>query len=76
MPAIAIDATPLTPYPSAYGGHAVRGIGRYLAGLLRSLATEQPVWTAQTLVALRTPALLRWGSAGSGVRANRAGGGR
>ncbi len=65
MPAIALDATPLTPYPSAYGGHAVRGIGRYLTAVMRSLATLAPEWTAESLVAIRTADVaLPWWSGG------------
>ncbi len=54
MRAIAFDATPLTPAPGNFGGHAARGIGRYLAAVLRSLATQQSDWAARHLLPVRT----------------------
>ena len=54
MPVIALDATPLTPYPGAFGGHAIRGIGRYLTSVLTSLADEQPDWAAEHVLPVRT----------------------
>ena len=53
---IAYDATPLTGTSSAHGGHAARGIGRYVAGVLRALATEQADWAARHLMLVGTPA--------------------
>ncbi len=54
VPVIALDATPLTPYPGAFGGHAIRGIGRYLTSVLMSLAEEQPDWAAEHVLPVRT----------------------
>ncbi|HYI22910.1 MAG TPA: glycosyltransferase [Candidatus Limnocylindrales bacterium] len=54
MPVIAVDATPLTPYSGAFGGHAIRGIGRYLTSVLTSLAGEQPDWAAAHVLPVRT----------------------
>jgi glycosyltransferase involved in cell wall biosynthesis len=42
-PAIGIDVTPLT------SGHGIRGIGRYVAGLLEALGREEPEWCAEQL---------------------------
>ena len=53
---IAYDATPLTGTSSAHGGHAARGIGRYVASVLRALATEQTDWAARHLMLVGTPA--------------------
>lgn len=41
--AMGVDATPLA------GGHAVRGIGRYLGGILGAVATVEPEWTRTSL---------------------------
>ena len=52
-PTIGIDASPLT------SGHGIRGIGRYVAGLLEALGREEPDWCARHL------GILVYGSADS-----------
>lgn len=42
-PLVGIDATPLA------SGHAIRGIGRYVASLLEALRQEEPDWCAEQL---------------------------
>jgi glycosyltransferase involved in cell wall biosynthesis len=42
-PLVGIDATPLS------SGHSVRGIGRYLGGMLAAVATADPVWAETQL---------------------------
>jgi glycosyltransferase involved in cell wall biosynthesis len=46
-PSVGFDATPLA------SGHAVRGIGRYLAGLIEAMDQEDPDWTRTQLGLLR-----------------------
>lgn len=40
---VGIDATPLD------GGHGIRGIGRYLDGVLRAVGAEEPAWARDRL---------------------------
>ncbi|MGA3056486.1 MAG: glycosyltransferase family 1 protein [Candidatus Limnocylindrales bacterium] len=57
-PAIGIDVTPLT------SGHGIRGIGRYVAGLIEALGREEPDWCAEQLgVLVNGAADLTWPSA-------------
>lgn len=48
-PAMGVDATPLAT------GHAVRGIGRYLGGVLTAVAIVEPDWTRANLGLLLLP---------------------
>jgi glycosyltransferase involved in cell wall biosynthesis len=46
---VGFDATPLGVPIQDVGGHTLRGIGRYIAGLLDALVSEQPEWSNQHL---------------------------
>lgn len=41
---VAFDATPLSAPPESVSSHTMRGIGRYIGGLLDALIAEQPSW--------------------------------
>src|SRR5687767_15013396 len=41
---VAFDATPLGGSPDSVSSHTMRGIGRYIAGLLDAVVTEQRDW--------------------------------
>jgi glycosyltransferase involved in cell wall biosynthesis len=58
-PRIGIDATPLA------SGHAVRGIGRYVGGLIEALSASSPEWAASNVGVLTSSTasglpLVRW----------------
>jgi len=46
---VAFDALPLAADPGSTSGHTMRGIGRYIGGLLNALVAEQPDWSAAHL---------------------------
>jgi glycosyltransferase involved in cell wall biosynthesis len=46
---VAFDATPLAARPDDVTGHTMRGIGRYIEGLLDALVTEESAWADQHL---------------------------
>jgi glycosyltransferase involved in cell wall biosynthesis len=46
---IAFDALPLAGDPSSVTSHTMRGIGRYVSGLLNALIDEQPEWSSAHL---------------------------
>lgn len=47
--AVAFDATALAVPADFVGGHTLRGIGRYIGGLLDALSTEQRSWAEEHL---------------------------
>ena len=46
---VAFDATPLSAPPESVSSHTMRGIGRYIGGLLDALTAEQPSWANDRL---------------------------
>ena len=45
--AVAFDATPLAASPDSVTSHTMRGIGRYVAGLMDAVVSEQREWAVE-----------------------------